>query len=1062
MEESRVFTDPTHRPSGLQAGIISRIRLENFMCHSNLEIELGDWVNFVTGQNGSGKSAILTALCVAFGSRARGTQRANTMKDFIKTGCSHSLVQVEIKNQGEDAFKPDLYGDIIIVERRVSESTSSITLKNIQGRRVGTKKDDLREIVEHFNIDVENPCVIMSQDKSREFLHSGNAKDKFKFFFKATLLQQVDDLLKGIEKQLNDATALVNHLQESLRPILKELDELQEKIKSMELVEEISQQVQLLRKKLAWSWVYDAGRKLDAQQKLIEKLKGRIPSCQERIDLHHHKIEELSDHLATKKSQISNMMEKTNEVRRMKEDLHQSLSMAVTERFKLEEEQKRKTREIQKMGLHVKSLEQQIHDLHEQYMKNTQAEDNEMEERQRELQVEVDEANINLRRLKEEEDEIIQRKSVVENEIEKIADQMQEVERRHRSISSRIRELQMHQTNKVTAFGGSLVTSLLQAIERHQHKFSSPPIGPIGTHLKLEHGDMWSIAVENAVGRVLNAFIVTDHKDARILRACAREANYNHLQIIIYDFSRPRLDIPRHMLPQTNHPTAFSVIHSDNPTVLNVLVDVASAERQVLVKDYDVGKTVAFDQRVSNLKEVYTSDGFKMYCRSGFSRGSAQTILPLNKNFRAGRLCGSFDNEIKNLERDALEVKERAQQGRGVKRAKEEELRNLQNMLNSVKRRRIDVERQSKKMEFELEDVKKLLSSEVSSGPASTVDELHEDISKVQNEIREKETLLEKLHQRVAEAGIKAKDLKASFENLCESAKSEIDALAEAERELMMIEKDLHAAEREKKHYEEIMHNKVLLELQNAKAEFQELERICKENNRKASMICPEDEIEALGGCKESPEQLSTQLGRATQRLERESQRFPESIDDLRMLCEKKERKISRKKQTYKAFREKLEACEVALHFRWKKFQTNANALKRQLTWQFNGHLVKKGISGKIKVSYEEQTLSVEVNMPQDASSSSVCDTRGLSGGERSFSTLCFALALHEMTESPFRAMDEFDVFMDAVSRKISLDALVDFALAQGSQWIFITPHDISMVKHDERIKKQQMAAPRG
>lgn len=107
------------------------------------------------------------------------------------------------------------------------------------------------------------------------------------FFFKATLLQQVDDLLKGIAKQLNDANGLVNHMEDSLKPTLKELEELLEKIKNMEVMEEISQQVQLLRKRLAWSWVYDADRKLDAQHKLIEKLKGRIPSCQAKIDQTH-------------------------------------------------------------------------------------------------------------------------------------------------------------------------------------------------------------------------------------------------------------------------------------------------------------------------------------------------------------------------------------------------------------------------------------------------------------------------------------------------------------------------------------------------------------------------------------------------------------------------------------------------------------------------------------------------------------------------------------------------------------------------------------------------------
>lgn len=97
----------------------------------------------------------------------------------------------------------------------------------------------------------------------------------------------MDDLLKGIAKQLNDANGLVSHLEDSLRPAMKELAELQETIKNMEIMEEISQQVQLLRKKLAWSWVYDADKKLDAQHKLIEKLKGRIPSCQAKIDHNH-------------------------------------------------------------------------------------------------------------------------------------------------------------------------------------------------------------------------------------------------------------------------------------------------------------------------------------------------------------------------------------------------------------------------------------------------------------------------------------------------------------------------------------------------------------------------------------------------------------------------------------------------------------------------------------------------------------------------------------------------------------------------------------------------------
>lgn len=38
-----------------EAGIILRVRVENFMCHRLFDISLGQKVNFITGQNGSGQ-----------------------------------------------------------------------------------------------------------------------------------------------------------------------------------------------------------------------------------------------------------------------------------------------------------------------------------------------------------------------------------------------------------------------------------------------------------------------------------------------------------------------------------------------------------------------------------------------------------------------------------------------------------------------------------------------------------------------------------------------------------------------------------------------------------------------------------------------------------------------------------------------------------------------------------------------------------------------------------------------------------------------------------------------
>lgn len=68
------------------AGTIARVEVVNFMCHKYLKIDLGPKINFVIGHNGSGKSAILTAITIALGANASATNRGKNLSSFIKEG----------------------------------------------------------------------------------------------------------------------------------------------------------------------------------------------------------------------------------------------------------------------------------------------------------------------------------------------------------------------------------------------------------------------------------------------------------------------------------------------------------------------------------------------------------------------------------------------------------------------------------------------------------------------------------------------------------------------------------------------------------------------------------------------------------------------------------------------------------------------------------------------------------------------------------------------------------------------------------------------------------------
>ena len=84
------------------------------MNQKKFAINLTPRVNFITGKNGAGKSAILTALVVALGASARNTHRAKKMSDFIRRGHEGSAyIEVTLQNCGPEAFRSEVYGSTI-------------------------------------------------------------------------------------------------------------------------------------------------------------------------------------------------------------------------------------------------------------------------------------------------------------------------------------------------------------------------------------------------------------------------------------------------------------------------------------------------------------------------------------------------------------------------------------------------------------------------------------------------------------------------------------------------------------------------------------------------------------------------------------------------------------------------------------------------------------------------------------------------------------------------------------------------------------------------------------
>ena len=285
----------TSSHSSSEPGVIEKVYLENFMCHDSLTWEPHQRINFVTGQNGAGKSSVLQGLVLGLLGETKHIKRFSKVAEFIKKGCVKAVIQVTLSNNGEDSYKPELYGSSITFQRTINEmGSSAYLLKDENMRDVVRKskdaKDECKRILDKFQIQLDSPIVILHQDEAKEMLKMESPDKLYKFFEKSTLISQCYEQYSAAQVEYNKAYDTLKAKARALRDLNQQFRKAQAKYEEIQRAEMMDKELHEAKGEYAWARVHHARAEIEKFENQIEKISQQIEQPKAKLMSLHEKL----------------------------------------------------------------------------------------------------------------------------------------------------------------------------------------------------------------------------------------------------------------------------------------------------------------------------------------------------------------------------------------------------------------------------------------------------------------------------------------------------------------------------------------------------------------------------------------------------------------------------------------------------------------------------------------------------------------------------------------------------------------------------------------------------
>lgn len=1017
-------------------GIIESVTCVNFMCHQRLQCDLGPLLNFIVGENGSGKSAILTAITLCLGGKASSTNRGGSLKSFIKEGCDRALLTVKIKNCGPDAYKPDIYGESIIVERFFSKAgTSGFRVKTAPGQTISTKKQEVDELVEYYALQVDNPLNVLSQDNARQFLSASTSHQKYKFFIEGVQLQQLDNDYRLISENLEQMVAKIPDQEDRVKYAKAALEKAQRLKEEVEGSKQIRLKIRTLRYQLAWAQVVEEERKLSDKEREIQELTARTAEMEQEAEAKNQALELADEKVKRAEDHLNLVREDEDALQRRVEDaeeVYQRLKKEVAELHIQEREAhqslKAKTEAVkhieERMAIEEKRLQDKNGEAHTALMREL----DELKAEEKQIEQDIEEN-------RNREPELINKQDDAKVALDKIGEEVQRKREEIKGVEANIKRLEGNRGSPYDAYE-SQIPNLLRLID-NEAGFETKPIGPLGTHVQLLQ-PRWSSILEKTLGNTLNGFLVTSKRDEKLLWGLMNRVGVRNSPIFICNRNPLTLQGKE---PDAEYDTILRVLRIDNQMVRDQLIINHMIEQIILIPERVRAQEVMFDGAPPrNVKGCLSfhdrkrNQGLRLANNNG--NISTSPVEP-NPKLRP-RMKTDSEAQIALQKESLQQIETECRAVVAEQRRLQQEHRRCEAGLAQHKKNKDALEKSLKSVQVKINGIHGQLDE--FEGDGTRLQGLrghHEELKAEQNHYgiqygmlsvkkQDKNKEVEEAQKRRKEAKLQKND----FDERLNKAEAKVQRAREL-RHICLIEKnDIISRAGE-----------LADQLHRAQERRQRQEEAVQHMTGEAKKVSPERIYVPEGETYDSIEKQYVALRQREHSEERRRGMTEQQVHDYYSSAKAAYDKVATDLDSIRSVNDRLKDTLTLRLEKWRKFQRYISSQSRA---NFIYLLSERGFRGKLLLDHENKALDLHVEPDRNATQSKGQSrgqskgqttktvgrsTKTLSGGEKSFSSICLLLAIWEAMGSPLRCLDEFDVFMDNVNRAISTNMLVSGSL---------------------------------